>query len=251
MKEICTPSELDEMEKNKDPSYESALNDYANNLPFHTLIKGHAIRSYKEKWYPIKIERYQAIWNIDFPDKINKNVAYNLQYLEFLAKQINELEMSEVLTRILYKNFVITGVAIIEAIFAQIIINNKDTLNLEETGIKSKDITQENPLELNKLIRILQKNSELLNKDKDDIIFEKLDDIRELRNNIHLAPKIRPNRDEKEHDYRTFTIARLNSVSQILLEILKHENINHTTDFFGFLIPLTTKTEDPQQSDDL
>ena len=49
------------------------------------------------------------------------NIAYNLQYIQFLEKELNELDVSSVIYTMLVKTYVITGIGIVEGIFSYII----------------------------------------------------------------------------------------------------------------------------------
>ena len=59
--------------------------------------------------------------NISNDYEIRRNIAYNLQYLEYLDLTIKELNLSDVLLTQSYKTFIITGISIVEAIFYSII----------------------------------------------------------------------------------------------------------------------------------
>lgn len=220
-KNIYTLQELEQMKQINDPMYETALNDYANILPFHTLLKGHASRSYTEKWYPIDVNRYRNALNISDTDietsYMHKNISYSIQYLEFLQKQINELELSSVLHRILNKNFIITGVAILEAIFEYLVsINNLENKKIQ--NLAGKIIT-------------LKEHPEILNLDKS--IYDTLDEIRKLRNGVHLSVKISSTEDD--HDYEKYTIENQLLVSQVLYQILTCKTVGKQPELFDFL----------------
>ena len=223
-KNIYTLQELEQMKQNNDPMYETALNDYANILPFHTLLKGHASRSYTEKWYPIDVNRYRNALNISDTDietsYMHKNISYSIQYLEFLQKQINELELSSVLHRILNKNFIITGVAILEAIFKYLILRNDH-------------ISKKYAKNLYNSIAGLKEHPDILSLDKE--VYELLDKVRKLRNGIHLSVKISTTEDEDAHDYQKYTTENQLLVSQVLYQILTCKTISHQPDLFDFL----------------
>ena len=220
-KNIYTLQELEQMTQNNDPLYETALNDYANILPFHTLLKGHASRSYTEKWYPIDVNRYRNALNIndtDTPTRIlHRNLSYSIQYLEFLQKQINELELSSVLHRILNKNFIITGVAILEAIFQYLVCSN-NLGSKENQNLAGKIIT-------------LKEHPEILNIDKS--IYDTLDEFRKLRNGVHLSVKISSTEDD--HDYEKYTLENQLLVSQVLYQILTCKTVSRQPELFDFL----------------
>ena len=53
-----------------------------------------------------------------------KNICYNMQYLEFLNKELDELELSAVLRPMTIKYFVITGMSVLEGLFTYIVKSN-------------------------------------------------------------------------------------------------------------------------------
>ena len=83
----------------------------------------------EDRWYPVLLDNYKevidkgALSNMD--DKIRRNIGYSLQYLEFLDVQIKELVLSGVIKTMIYKNYVITSVSIIESLLEEIIRFNK------------------------------------------------------------------------------------------------------------------------------
>lgn len=225
-RKIHTLQELEQMKQNNAPNYTIELNNYSNVLPFGTLLKGHATRSYAEKWYPIDIDRYRNALNINDTDDsikcMHMNLSYNIQYLEYLLKQINELELSSVLHRILNKNFIITGVAILEAIFRYLI------------GVH--DLADKSTHNLVGMITKLNDNPEILNIDEQ--IYETLDEIRKLRNGIHLSVKISSTEDER--DYKKYDEENRLLVSQVLYDILTCPTVSNEPDLFDFLKPIST-----------
>ena len=61
-----------------------------NTLPFETLIMGKE-SSPANRWYPLSISTYKSAFNklnINFENSraLKSNLAYSLQYLEFLEK---------------------------------------------------------------------------------------------------------------------------------------------------------------------
>jgi len=87
----------------------------------------------KERWYPIKIHNIKShlsryIINEELcPDSkyIISNISYNIQYIEYLRKTLNELNLSEVLQIQTIKSFIVISTSIIEAVFYLICCNEK------------------------------------------------------------------------------------------------------------------------------
>lgn len=122
------------------------------------------------------------------------NIAYNLVYLEYLQIQLDELVLIELLEKIIYKNYIITATSIIEAILKEITSSsNKESLK-----------------------KMIEKLSEYNNLKLTTEEISKLDEVREVRNNVHLSMT--------EKDWFIFTKEQLEKVKQILHKILTAEN---------------------------
>ena len=83
-------------------------------------------RLQQNKWYPKRIDEWREVilsrvydYKKDDSDPryaIFSNVAYNLQYLEFLNKSLEELYLSSVIRSQLIKTFTLTSSQIIECL---------------------------------------------------------------------------------------------------------------------------------------
>lgn len=231
-RKIYTLKELEEIKQTRsEEEYNIALNDYSNILPFHTLIKGHAPRNYTEKWYPINIDRYKAALNITetepYYTHLLNNLTYNIQYLEFLEKETHELEISSTLHRILNKNILVTGVSILEGIFLYL-------ANIHQLGTKRQR-------EFANLIDQLRNHPDILDMDTD--IYDTLDEIRDLRNSIHLATRDAESEAVRELDYNNYTDERRKLMEDTLYQILTCTAVSNNPDLFDFLKPSSQQTE--------
>lgn len=67
-------------------------------LPFDTLILSNKA---KDRWYPTPIDTLRKSIKIDTDIEnataLHNNIAYNLQYIEFLEKEFKELNLSSVI----------------------------------------------------------------------------------------------------------------------------------------------------------
>ena len=84
-----------------------------------SLIKSKNIDN--SRWYPISIDFYrndvsQGILK-DLGLQYRSNIAYSLQYLEYLELQLKELNLSSVIISMIFKNFIIVAASIVEIIF--------------------------------------------------------------------------------------------------------------------------------------
>ena len=105
------------------------------------------------RWYPYSINAYrndvsQGIFgSLDY--YYRSNIAYNLQYLEYLELQLRELNVSSVIRAMIFKNFIITAASIIEIVFYHLAkANGKIKLRHEKQVFrqdikKPKDISDE------------------------------------------------------------------------------------------------------------
>lgn len=226
--------------------YEKGL---TNIFPFTTLLKNDIKRSWTNTWYPIPTKEYRKILKINTGDKTNENhetleillnnLSYNLQYLEFLEKELNELQPSSVLIKMLQKTYVITANSIIEGIFINIAFSNGWTKK------KAKNI------DFSKAIELLREHS------TDKYIFDKklldeVDDLREFRNKVHLAYE-KPQKDQEsqakdksqtvekangtilEHDYNSFDENVKARAGRALRTILRSPEVSSNPDYFDFL----------------
>ena len=79
-----------------------------NDLPFETLLKAN---DSKDRWYPTPIDTLKYSVKIDMSIEnaraLHSNIAYNLQYIEFLEKELEELNLSSVVYIMVVKNYVI------------------------------------------------------------------------------------------------------------------------------------------------
>jgi hypothetical protein len=123
-------------------------------------------------------ERYAAMVN---------NVAYTLQYLQFVAKVLRDLDLTDVLTTQTFKTFVINGCAVVEAVFYKIVSEN--------------DIRKKRPT-FDKMCEKVEREN-LINADGE--FYAMLRDLRRLRNRVHIFDREgRADTDYLKIDYRDF-----------------------------------------------
>ena len=94
-----------------------------------------ALKGTKDSWYPNNIPELEAFLeqliqplpqiNSSRAKGIRKNLAYSLQYLEFLEQCNRDLRLSSVLESQNYKTFVITGCSVVEAIFYYVLVKEQ------------------------------------------------------------------------------------------------------------------------------
>lgn len=203
-------------------TYQKGLTDQ---FSLFTLIKQPPKRNWENTWYPTPVEYYKNAFKISTTDEkdiaLLNNIAYNMQYIEFLEKELQELELSSVLTSMLCKTYVITATSIIEGLL----------LNLtHRKGWKtSRTLTFKDIIETIEKRYMLQENPNTQ-------ILETLTEIKDLRNHIHLAK----NTSITDHDYNNFDNTTKRKTGKLLYEILISTEISNKTDIFNFLENNTT-----------
>lgn len=222
-------------------------------LSLETLITE---KKYKcaERWYPSPISSYQSNWILDYTiphtEALAKNLSYNIQYIEFLEKEFNELNLSSVLYIMLVKTYVITSMSILEGIFSNIVRSNGwwKTSNLESLGITTSNKTNfscgkiivrtellqevdefDLRMNLDDFIKILNKHHSAL--EIDHLIYPALNRLRDLRNLIHLQKA----ETDTDHDYNAFDYTVKKEMGQILYDILVSPKISRSPQLFDFL----------------
>lgn len=213
---------------NTDAFYEKGLTD---KFPFTTLLKNEIQKSWNNTWYPIPTAEYRKILKINTKDNIMEillnNLSYNLQYIEFIEKELKELQPSSVLIKMLQKTYVITAGSIIEGILINIIISH---------GWSKKEPKK---ISFADAIKIIEKKCEENNFDTD--IIDKIDRIRNLRNKVHLthkSPEDKTSQKENnilDHDYNAFDKNIKAETGAVLYTILTSSEVSNNPEYFDFL----------------
>ncbi|MCY7145602.1 hypothetical protein [Streptococcus gordonii] len=219
-----------------------------NNIETLLLSKG---KKSKERWYPVSLERYKSLVSkgcmAKMSDEIRRNIGYSLQYLEFLDLQIKELVMSGVIKTMVYKNYVITSVSVIESLLEQIIhFNNLQTTEYYEVQRDSIDsnefkdvdgkykkirtqilIKLDEPKEIQmkfddiiKKIKSKNKKNKFLQLEHDEILA--LDRFRKLRNKVHLS-----NVEKSKTNWHEFSESEYITVKFLLYSILSDKSLEN------------------------
>ena len=105
---------------------------------------------YNERWHPTYVSVFEnALSNGSLKGmnkELRKNIAYSLQYLQYIQLQFKEIHLHEIIATLLIKNYIITSMGIIEGLFYHLVKSNKyhiqDEWELEKT-IKSNIIKEE------------------------------------------------------------------------------------------------------------
>lgn len=157
--------------------------------------------------------------DIENATALHNNIAYNLQYIEFLEKEFKELHLSSDIYTMVVKNYLITSMSILEGLFTNIIKSNgwwktsylesleytqanETNFSVDKYIIKTEILKKCDPymiqMNLDDLIKILDKHHSAL--EVDHLVYPALRRLKNLRNKIHLQ-KSDGNTD---HDYNAF-----------------------------------------------
>lgn len=224
-----------------------------NNLSFETLLKEKGNKS-SERWYPITVKDYELAFNIDTSIEnshaLQKNLAYSMQYLQFLEKEMAELEVSSVIYVMLVKTYVITGMSVLEGLFTNIVKSNGwwKTTDLESLGttqanetnfdgqsfvVKTEIMKKVSPYQLqmnmDEIIKILSRHHQALA--VNHLVYPALKRLKDLRNRIHLQKTD----CSTDHDYNAFDYNVKQEMGSILYEILTSKMITNLPQHFEFL----------------
>lgn len=181
---------------------------------------------------------------------VQKNIAYTLQYMEYLDHLIGAGNVTSVLFTQLYKTFIVSEVSVIEA-FLYCLLKKNSEVKLEEwkkVGETKRFSMTNNSTQLEvsvlekienptfkelKFETIINKASKigLLGKGAD--IYVALKKIQKLRNKIHIY-----NVENLSHsDYHSFNQENYFLAKNILYKVFYSVNKSGLEDVLGFCIP--------------
>lgn len=197
------------------------------------------------RWYPISINSYRndvsqgVFGSLDY--HYRSNIAYNLQYLEYIELQLRELNLSSVIRAMLYKNFIVVAASIIEIAFYHLAKTNGKIRLRTEKQVFRQDIKKpsnispvskvdkftlfgyeilptgiEDVTKFEQLISIVRDNKLLIDTDI-SVNKEYLKLLRKLRNKIHLTTATCSN----DTDYNQFWFKDYLSAKFFLFIVLK------------------------------
>ena len=196
-------------------------------------------------WLPTSVEKIKNSFKFECSDVLKKNLAYNIQYLQFLSKNIEEEETTTVLYRMRYKTFIVTCMSIIEAVFIALldernlipIISWKDGEhkhrliddNTDEIYFKRKKANpRKKIISLDEATNLIEKNNIL--KDKSDYS-SAIRLLRDLRNHLHLNKA----QELSNSDYNNFTEASYCLSKIVFLNIMMDDSISVDKEYLEFI----------------
>ena len=164
-------------------------------------------------WYPVSVARLEELLAFaimphpKYPHAkaLRKNIAYNLQYIEYLDQTLQDLKLSGILTVHTQKSAIVAGCAVLEALLHYLLLvkerhattpwalvyvapGNPKSIDSKTVKIDSHVYEKaEPPMPIQMTFDSMLKRSEKSGLLGDDhSIYAKLNRLRPLRNRIHL-----------------------------------------------------------------
>lgn len=213
-----------------------------------------------KKWLPTPISRFESYLERLFDRGstvlkaagIRKNVAYNLQYLQYIHQSLAEFKTTSVIITQSWKTSVIVGTSILEAISYYLVLSRglqRSTVWIEQTRTSSNfqldgeqfqlesvvskkaDVAIQVEMTFEQVIRRMEEKK-LLGPDHD--IYKKMQFLRKLRNRVHLQLT----EGAHDSDWTTFNAKEINTLREVLYTILTGALFNPSKDeeaYFEFL----------------
>ncbi|GAB3306779.1 hypothetical protein [Luteimonas notoginsengisoli] len=211
-------------------------------------------------WLPTSIDRLDALLsNVIFGHgyghiyALRRNIAYNLQHVQYLEQTLIDLKLTTVLLTQTWKTQIIVGCGIIESLLHYLIVvsGNQSSIDWEVT----QEFTGVNKKINNKLYRIDSVVKEKLDAPKplpmtfdamlkkaeskrlignDQALYGKLKRLRPLRNRVHLQEIGQP----VDHDFNAFTYEDKRLMMQVLHAVFAELLFNPTAEqraYFDYL----------------
>ena len=193
-------------------------------------------------WYPVSISRLEShITKVvyggqgyDHSYALRKNLAYNLQYMEFQDRILQDIKLSSVLYTQTIKTMVLVGSGIVESVLNYLLIVNdvhsttewkeKTLFKGNEKKVDGKYVRLDsvlyeklaNPqmkqMTFDTMIKCARSNNILGSR---AAIYQKLNALRRLRNKIHLQLI----NDPTDTDWNSFNASDLSDVCKVVYAI--------------------------------
>lgn len=193
-------------------------------------------------WYPVSIERLSS-----FLEKVictgrgysttyalRKNIAYNLQYLEFQDRCLDDLKLSSVLITQTWKTFIVVGCGIIESLLHFLLIahdlhatsewkleavlpGNAKQLDGKQVKVDSHFYSRlEDPVLVEMTFDAMLKKAEAKKVlGSDHSIYAALKRLRPLRNRVHLQAI----GNSTDHDWNAFKSVDMKIMAEVIHKV--------------------------------
>jgi len=212
-------------------------------------------------WYPVPIAQYDSLLikvifaghGYQHTYALRRNIAYNLQHIEFLHKCLSDIKLSGVLITQTWKSIILVGCGVMESLIHYLLVkkgvNSKTEWELKvimpgnqkkvdeiQTKIDSHvytklSTTKAIPMNFDSIIKKAKSNKIL---GSSPGIYTKLDTLRRLRNKVHLQAIDNP----KDTDWNSFNRSEINDMDEILYAVFTSNIFRpsaHERTFFQYL----------------
>lgn len=205
-------------------------------------------------WYPISIADLEdhlgflMITNSRFTSAqlgpLRKNIAYTLQYVEFLDRVLKDLKLSSVLWTQNVKSFVVYGASVIEAIFFYLVVSAGQQSNSTWNSVKKYSTAEydlngrryKNEIEVFEKVAqpvYLEMTFDQLSKKIETKkllgarfpLYSKINPIRKLRNKIHIHGI----EDASDTDWWNFNQGEFDLMREVLHGVLTSGKFSPST----------------------
>ena len=190
-------------------------------------------------WFPVIVNRLDELLikaihrgcGFTHVYALRRNIAYNLQYLEYLDRAFQQIEMTSVINKQNIKMFIIVGCGVIESLLTFLLIksgNHKMTQWALKTVMPGQEKNMgDNRTRIDSHVYVKLLSLQLDQMDFDSIIkrsehkkllgadhgiYAKLNYLRKLRNKVYLHVIDQPT----DHDWNTFQHVHLCAMAQVI-----------------------------------
>lgn len=217
------------------------------------------LKTERETWYPMSVYNLEqhleilvtgnAHFSLTEARPIRKNIAYSLQYIEFLNRVLNDIALSSVLWTQNVKSFLIHGAALVEAIFNFLVISkghgkttnwkSVTSHNTPEYAIGTSTYRNETEIfeKINSSLRVQMTFDQLAKKVESKKLlgdnfpaYTKIKPLRQLRNKIHIHDSENPT----DTDWHNFNQREYLLVCTVLHAVLTSEVFAGSAHFSKF-----------------
>ncbi|MBV1950882.1 MAG: hypothetical protein KUG64_01620 [Cycloclasticus sp.] len=212
-------------------------------------------------WYPVSISRLEGLLENSiytgrgYPHSyaLRKNLAYNLQYIQFQDRILQDIKLSSVLYTQTVKSIVLVGCGVIESILHfMLIVNNVHSTTEWKEKVKFKGNQKKVDGNYQKIDSVMYEKlptPQLKHMTFDAMIksakaravfgarptiYQKLEGLRALRNKVHLQVINEPT----DTDWNSFSATHLSDICKVLYAILTSGIFSPTADqktYFSYL----------------
>ena len=227
---------------------------------FESILEKNTDVKYAEKWHPIPVSSFESeLSSGDFcgmSKELRKNIAYSLQYLEYIQLQFDEIHLHEIVATHLIKTYIVTAMGIIEGVFFHLVTSKGYQKKTDWVTLGKPvhtNIFKESDTEKKYIITVESKLKNpqdeqmdfeyLINKIQEKKLisltykaFPHLKALKRLRNKVHLHVI----RHENDTDYLGINYCDYLLVRYILFTILRDKIFSPQREtYLAFLMPTT------------